>query len=360
MIKKLLGFLVGVLLALWRWRRRAGDARRHALAPQPGEWATALHIGPFERQASVPALLRWATHSARAAGTRRSPHRRLAAEAEGAYRLRRALRTLPRAAGRAGPAALLIDEARLSVEVRGADRYDGTLRLGRRAPGQHRLARRASSAKAWPCRPSCHPRRWRACCRPSRPLPGAARADRGSVAFQLDDAGAGGWRVAAEADAGGRERRRPWAPRRCAMSTWRSAAARSPRAGASRLDPERGDRRRRPALLRAPATSSRPGSRCSRPTSARASRCRAPAPSPSSSPSCSTPATSATPRASCASGCMRRRWSASLGKGRIPQLYLALLPWGDGICGAEAAARHHLGRAPASSSRAKPPGWPAC
>lgn len=32
----------------------------------------------------------------------------------------------------------------------------------------------------------------------------------------------------------------------------------------------------------------------------------------------------------------------TLGKGRILQLYLALAPWGDGVCGAEAAARHHL------------------
>jgi hypothetical protein len=34
----------------------------------------------------------------------------------------------------------------------------------------------------------------------------------------------------------------------------------------------------------------------------------------------------------------------TLGKGRILQLYLAVLPWGDGVCGAEAAARHHLGK----------------
>ncbi len=34
----------------------------------------------------------------------------------------------------------------------------------------------------------------------------------------------------------------------------------------------------------------------------------------------------------------------TLGKGRILQLYLAVVPWGDGVCGAEAAARHHLGK----------------
>ncbi|WP_430419321.1 biosynthetic peptidoglycan transglycosylase [Methylibium petroleiphilum] len=32
----------------------------------------------------------------------------------------------------------------------------------------------------------------------------------------------------------------------------------------------------------------------------------------------------------------------TLGKGRILQLYLAIAPWGEGVCGAEAAARHYL------------------
>ena len=32
----------------------------------------------------------------------------------------------------------------------------------------------------------------------------------------------------------------------------------------------------------------------------------------------------------------------TLGKARILQLYLAVVPWGQGACGAEAAARHHL------------------
>jgi hypothetical protein len=34
----------------------------------------------------------------------------------------------------------------------------------------------------------------------------------------------------------------------------------------------------------------------------------------------------------------------TLGKGRILQTYLALAPWGAGVCGAEAAARHYLGK----------------
>ena len=32
----------------------------------------------------------------------------------------------------------------------------------------------------------------------------------------------------------------------------------------------------------------------------------------------------------------------TLGKGRILQLYLAMAPWGEGVCGAEAAAQHYL------------------
>jgi hypothetical protein len=37
----------------------------------------------------------------------------------------------------------------------------------------------------------------------------------------------------------------------------------------------------------------------------------------------------------------------TLGKGRILRLYLALAPWGDGVCGAESAARHYFGKSAA-------------
>jgi hypothetical protein len=46
----------------------------------------------------------------------------------------------------------------------------------------------------------------------------------------------------------------------------------------------------------------------------------------------------------------------TLGKGRILQLYLAVVPWGDGVCGAEAAARHHLGK-PANQLRPREAAW---
>ncbi len=51
----------------------------------------------------------------------------------------------------------------------------------------------------------------------------------------------------------------------------------------------------------------------------------------------------------------------TLGKARILQLYLALAPWGDGVCGAERAVRLHLGSARhRPSARWPQPGWPAC
>jgi hypothetical protein len=34
----------------------------HALAPAPGEWRTTVHLGPWPRDVSVPGLIRWAAH----------------------------------------------------------------------------------------------------------------------------------------------------------------------------------------------------------------------------------------------------------------------------------------------------------
>jgi len=46
----------------------------------------------------------------------------------------------------------------------------------------------------------------------------------------------------------------------------------------------------------------------------------------------------------------------TLGKGRILQLYLGLAPWGPGVCGAQGAARHHLGK-PAARLEALEAAW---
>ena len=34
----------------------------HALAPAPGEWSTTVHLGPWARELSMPGLIRWAAH----------------------------------------------------------------------------------------------------------------------------------------------------------------------------------------------------------------------------------------------------------------------------------------------------------
>ena len=51
----------------------------------------------------------------------------------------------------------------------------------------------------------------------------------------------------------------------------------------------------------------------------------------------------------------------TLGKNRILRLYLAHAPWGNGICGAEAAVKTLL-RPPGdcAEARRRPPGWPPC
>jgi monofunctional glycosyltransferase len=46
----------------------------------------------------------------------------------------------------------------------------------------------------------------------------------------------------------------------------------------------------------------------------------------------------------------------TLGKAQIMRLYLALAPWGDGVCGAEAAAQHYFGK-PSSQLAAGEAAW---
>ena len=50
----------------------------------------------------------------------------------------------------------------------------------------------------------------------------------------------------------------------------------------------------------------------------------------------------------------------TLGKARMLKLYLTIVPWGRGTCGADAAARRYVGKPPARSRRPRPCGWPRC
>ena len=105
-----------------------------ALAPKEGEWRLTLHAGPWQREASVPVLLRWGTHPLvlpHLAGqhiTTRAGLWRLDARADGSLEATCAPCRLRLAA--LGPLPVAIDKARITLMPRGADRYEGRLWLG--------------------------------------------------------------------------------------------------------------------------------------------------------------------------------------------------------------------------------------
>jgi len=114
-----LGFAVAlVLLALL------------ALQPEPDEWRTTVRIGPWQRDASVPALIRWATHPLAApllAG--RTLHTRW-----GDWQIRRAgprfeatCAPCRMQVAALGPAPLQVTSAQLLAQHQGAGRFAGAL-----------------------------------------------------------------------------------------------------------------------------------------------------------------------------------------------------------------------------------------
>jgi hypothetical protein len=129
-MKRVLKFVAGVLLAGVLVVAALLVLVLNAAAAQPGDWSVRLAWWRFEQQASVPTLLRWATHPAV------MPHlagRRLGGwqvDAADGHRLEARCAPCRAQLDALGPQPLVIDDARLSVEVRGADRFDGTLRLG--------------------------------------------------------------------------------------------------------------------------------------------------------------------------------------------------------------------------------------
>ncbi len=354
-MKRALKFLAGVLLAAVLVVAALIALALNALAPQPGEWAVRLEGWRFEQQASVPTLLRWATHPAA------MPHlagRRLGdwkIESAGGHRLEARCAPCRVQLDALGPEPLVIDEARLIAEVRGADRFDGTLRLG------------AAGAPVT--------LRWR------------AELQRDGLALQAE---------------------LPPTPLALALAVFGEAV---PEARRSRVDGS--------VSLRATATLGAQGLHVTKlvPTLSQVSveglgtetlrdvdvaqRCR---PQPAGGriegwiqnaviaaedarffehPGYEMDAWLAVFMANQREGealqgastitqqlakllytgdardpaRKLREWlyavemERTLGKGRILQLYLAILPWGDGICGAQAAARHHLGK---SANQLKP------
>jgi len=112
-----------------------------ALRPAPQEWRYAVQLGPVQRELSVPGLLRVATHPLAAAlidgRSLRTPAGRwqLQVRADGHFEATCAPCTLHLRA--LGPAPVSVARAQVQARRAGADRFDGTLRIGE---GAHALA----------------------------------------------------------------------------------------------------------------------------------------------------------------------------------------------------------------------------
>jgi hypothetical protein len=112
-----------------------------ALTPAPGEWRHAVQIGPWQRELSVPALIRLATHPLAASlidgrSIDTSAGRwQLRARSDGRFEADCAPCSLRLRA--LGNAPLTLARAHLQAHRAGADRFDGTLWLGE---GAHSIA----------------------------------------------------------------------------------------------------------------------------------------------------------------------------------------------------------------------------
>ncbi len=354
-MKKLLGFVVGVLLALALAATLLATLAWHALAPQPGEWSVALRLWKFERAASVPTLLRWATHPLALPWLDGHRLGDWQLRSEGPHRLAARCAPCRVQVDALGAQAVVLDEARLIVDMRGADRYDGTLRLGsgeRPATVTWRAELRREGLVLQADLPATPLARVLSAFASSLPELQRAQVE-GSVALKLEGTlGAEGWRftklrpvladlavdgLGTEAlrDVDVAQRCRPQ-PRGGRIEGWIQnavIAAEDQRffehAG---YEPD--------AWVAVFKTNQREGE-------------------PLQGASTITQQLAKLLYTGDERDAARklREWlyavemERTLGKGRILQLYLALLPWGDGICGAEAAARHHLGK---SANQLKP------
>ncbi|MFT3954445.1 MAG: biosynthetic peptidoglycan transglycosylase [Piscinibacter sp.] len=359
-MKKILLFLAGLLLAVALIGAAMLWLTLRALAPQPGEWATTLRLGSIERSASVPTLLRWGSHPLAL------PHldgRRL-----GGWQLRRldehtleahcAPCRLQLAA--LGPQPLVIDAARLRIHVRGADRFDGTLRLGSDTEPVS-LAWRAELKRdglqlqaELPATPLA---RLLAVFGDALPEARQARIT-GSVALRAEaNWDAQGLRlvklkpvladVAVEglgteslrdADAGARCRPQPATGR---IEGWIQNAVIA--AEDQRFFEHPGyELDAWVAVLKANQRDGEPLQGASTITQQLAKLLYT--------------GDARDPMRKLREWLYAVEMERTLGKGRILQLYLAVLPWGDGICGAEAAARHHLGK-PAHLLKPREAAW---
>jgi len=351
-LRSIARWLAGLLLALVVFAAALAAVVVRVLAPLPGEWSVPFALGPWQHEASVPTLLRWAGHPI----VRPHLDGRSFDTAAGRWSL---------AAGAAGPIdascapcalqldalgaePVVIDRVHLRVFVRGADRYDGSLRLGAGAtpvelPWRAELkadalllkVELASTPLADALAPfaAALPELATARVDGRIALKVEARIDAEGVAFTrlvprlADVAVAGlGTETLLDADPGQRCRPQPAGGR---IEGWIQNAVIA--AEDARFAEHPGyeldawlkawkHNQRDPDALQGASTITQQLAKLLYTGDERSAARKL------------------------------REWlyavemERTLGKGRILQLYLSVLPWGDGICGAEAAARHHLGK----------------
>ena len=359
-MKKTLLFLAGLMLAVTMVAAALAAAALRALAPQPGEWSTTLALGRWQQPASVPTLLRWATHPL---VLPRLHGRQIAGwrlQAAGEHRLEASCAPCRVQLDALGPQPLAIDAARLTLQVRGADRFDGTLRLGAGAD---------PVTLPWHAELKAEGLRLQAELAPTPlarllalfgdALPEAQRARVGGHVSLRADATWGttglqftrlvprvadvsvdglGTESLLDADASARCRPQPTSGR---VEGWIQNAV---------IAAE--DQR----------FFEHPGYELDAWVSVLKANQREGEPLQGASTITHQPAKLLFTGDERDPVRKLREWlyavemERTLGKGRILQLYLAVLPWGDGICGAEAAARHHLGK-PANQLKPREAAW---
>jgi len=349
-MKTILRACAGLLLAFLATLAALVAVALAALQPQPAEWSVPLTFGPWQREASVPTLLRWATHpllqpllDGRQLGT--GPTRwQLRQRADGGLEARCAPCALLLPA--LGPQPLHVAAARLRLHARGADRFDGELQLGDGAAALRLPWSGTLKADGLVLRAELAPTAL-ADVAALFDLPESRQAHiEGRVALVVDGTlGAGGLRLRrvvprlsdvavsglgtealADVDPAARCRPQPRSGRiegwiqnaviaaedqrffehpGYALDAWIAAGLRNQRDGAA---------------LQGASTITQQLAKLVYTGDER------------------------DPLRKLREWLYAVEMERTLGKGRILQLYLALLPWGDGICGAEAAARHHLGK----------------
>ncbi|WP_341888603.1 biosynthetic peptidoglycan transglycosylase [Variovorax sp. YR752] len=359
-MKKILLFVLGLLLAVLLIGAAMVWLTMRALAPQPGEWATTLHIGGTARQASVPTLLRWASHPLALP--------RLDGRRVGEWQLQRIDdHTLEAHCAPCrvqldalGPHPLRVAAARLRVHVRGADRFDGSLRLGAGA-GAVNVAWRAElkreGLQLQAELPNTPLARVLAVFGNALPEARTARIE-GSVAVRaeatlgaqglhftklkptLADVSVDGLGTESlrDADAGARCRPQPAIGR---IEGWIQNAVIA--AEDQRFFEHPGyELDAWVAVLKANQREGEPLQGAST--------------IPQQLAKLLYTGDQRDPVRKLREWLYAVEMERTLGKGRILQLYLAVLPWGDGICGAEAASRHHLGK-PANQLKPREAAW---